>query len=124
MHDLSMNVGIQRFTDGQDGFVNTNFRYPQNTTADAIEKHVAQSLPVGFDAVAKQEGHAQVPHYVPGNDPLVKTLLQVYREHTGLPADENVIGWGTFGRFLTRVVALCGLKSRRLHHFTDSITFT
>ena len=26
MHDLSMNVGIQRFTDGQDGFVNANFR--------------------------------------------------------------------------------------------------
>lgn len=105
MHDLSMNVGIQRFIDGQDGFVNTNFRYPQNTTADAIEKHVAQSLPVGFDAVAKQEGHAQVPHYVPGNDPLVQTLLQVYREHTGLPADEQVIGGGTFGRLLKRGVA-------------------
>ena len=34
----------------------------------------------------------------------VQTLLQVYREHTGLPADEQVIGGGTFGR-LQRGVA-------------------
>ncbi|MCS8562497.1 dipeptidase PepV [Weissella cibaria] len=105
MHDLSMNVGIQRFTDGEDGFVNANFRYPQNTTAEEIEGHVASSLPAGFDATAKQEGHAQVPHYVPGDDPLVKTLLQVYREQTGLPAGEQVIGGGTFGRLLKRGVA-------------------
>ena len=105
MHDLSMNVGIQRFTDGEDGFVNTNFRYPQNITADEIESHVAAALPAGFEATAKQEGHAQVPHYVPGDDPLVKTLLQVYRDQTGMPAAEQVIGGGTFGRLLTRGVA-------------------
>jgi len=105
MHDLSMNVGIQRFVDGEDGFVNANFRYPQNTTAQEIEDHVAASLPAGFEATAKAEGHAQVPHYVPGDDPLVQTLLQVYRDQTGLPAAEQVIGGGTFGRLLKRGVA-------------------
>ena len=46
-----------------------------------------------------------MPHYVPGDDPLVKTLLQVYRDQTGLPAGEQVIGGGTFGRLLKRGVA-------------------
>jgi D-alanyl-D-alanine dipeptidase/succinyl-diaminopimelate desuccinylase len=105
MGDLSMNVGIQRFIDGEDGVIDTNFRYPQNTTAEEIEKHVAASLPAGFDAVAKAEGHAMVPHYVPGDDPLVQILLQTYRDQTGMPAGEQVIGGGTFGRLLKRGVA-------------------
>lgn len=105
MGDLSMNVGIQRFTDGEDGFINLNFRYPQNTSADEIEAAVKAALPATLDATAAQEGHAMIPHYVPGDDPIVKTLLQTYRDHTGLPAGELVIGGGTFGRLLKRGVA-------------------
>ncbi|GAK30902.1 M20 family peptidase [Weissella oryzae SG25] len=105
MGDLSMNVGIQRFTAGEDGFINLNFRYPQNTTAEAIEGFVKAALPAGFDAQAVNEGHAMGPHYVSGDDPLVQTLLQTYRDHTGLPASEQVIGGGTFGRLLKRGVA-------------------
>jgi dipeptidase PepV len=105
MGDLSMNVGIQRFEADQDGFINLNFRYPQNTTADAIEEFVRKALPAEFDAKVAQEGHGMGPHYVPGNDPLVETLLQTYRDHTGLPAAEQVIGGGTFGRLLKRGVA-------------------
>jgi len=105
MGDLSMNVGIQRFTAGKDGFIDANFRYPQNTTAEEIADHLKASLPAGFKAEVKIEGHAMVPHYVPGDDPLVETLLRVYREQTGLPAGELVIGGGTFGRLLKRGVA-------------------
>lgn len=105
MGDLSMNVGIQRFADGEDGFINTNFRYPQNTDAETIAVAVSAAIPETFDATAANEGHAMVPHYVPGDDPIVATLLDVYRDHTGMPAGENVIGGGTFGRLLKRGVA-------------------
>lgn len=105
MGDLSMNVGIQRFTDGEDGFVDINIRYPQNITADDIEAKISAAIPTNFVATAANEGHAMVPHYVPGDDPLVSTLLDVYRDHTGLPAGERVIGGGTFGRLLKRGVA-------------------
>ncbi|MDR3240825.1 MAG: dipeptidase PepV [Lactobacillaceae bacterium] len=105
MGDLSMNIGIQHFDDGQPGFINLNFRYPQNTTPEAIGAAVKGGLSTDFTATVAIEGHAQGPHYVSGDDPLVKTLLDVYREHTGMPATEQVIGGGTFGRLLKRGVA-------------------
>lgn len=105
MGDLSMNIGIQRFEADKDGFVNLNFRYPQNTNPEEIGKAVTGALTPDFDATVAVEGHAQGPHYVSGEDPLVTTLLDVYRKHTGLPAAEQVIGGGTFGRLLDRGVA-------------------
>ncbi|KRN31247.1 dipeptidase PepV [Weissella halotolerans] len=105
MGDLSMNVGIQQFNAGQDGLINANFRYPQNITADEIVAAVQAALPTEFKATVAAEGHGMGPHYVSGDDPLVKTLLDVYRQHTGLPAGERVIGGGTFGRLLKRGVA-------------------
>ena len=43
------------------------------------------------------------PHYVPIDDPLVKTLLEVYEEHTGQKGYEQIIGGGTYGRLLNVV---------------------
>lgn len=105
MGDLSMNVGIQRFAANEDGFIDANFRYPQNITAEQIEADLKDALPSKFAASVSIEGHGMIPHYVPGDDPLVETLLRVYREQTGLPAGELVIGGGTFGRLLKRGVA-------------------
>ena len=42
--------------------------------------------------------HGHTPHYVPMEDPLVQTLLNVYEKQTGLQGHEQVIGGGTFGR--------------------------
>ncbi len=46
-----------------------------------------------------------MPHYVSAEDPLVKTLLDVYQRQTGLEAHEQTIGGGTYGRLLERGVA-------------------
>jgi dipeptidase D len=45
------------------------------------------------------------PHYVPGSDPMVQTLLKVYEKQTGKPGHEVVIGGGTYGRLFERGVA-------------------
>ena len=45
------------------------------------------------------------PHYVPMDDPLVATLLQVYEDHTGEKGYEQIVGGGTYGRLLKRGVA-------------------
>ncbi len=37
----------------------------------------------------------QEPHYVPVDDPLAATLLQVYEDHTGEKGQEQIIGGGT-----------------------------
>ena len=55
---------------------------------------------------------------MPIDDPLVKTLLEVYEEHTGQKGYEQIIGGGTYGRLLKRGVAYGG-DVPRLH--TDTM---
>lgn len=105
MGDLTMNVGIFSFDqNSDDNTINLNFRFPTGTDK-AIVDHVEEVLSPKFDITVELLPGTHVPHYVPGDDPLVQTLLDVYHEHTGLPAHEQVIGGGTFGRLLERGVA-------------------
>lgn len=104
MGELTMNAGLFDFEDGQEeNFITLNFRYPQGTTPDVLEKGVQKAL--GEDVKAQKSDRDEKPHYVPMDDPLVETLLSVYEEHTGNPGFEQVIGGGTFGRLLKRGVA-------------------
>ncbi len=43
--------------------------------------------------------------YVPGDSALVKTLLQVYREQTGLEGSAKCIGGGTYAKMLPNILA-------------------
>ena len=108
MGPLSMNVGIQKFVDGGKAFINFNFRYPKGITPEEIEAGLASQLN-GWDVKPTIGGHAQVPHYVAPSDPIVETLLRVYHEQTGLPAHDQVIGGGTYGRLMKRGVAFGAL---------------
>lgn len=103
MGELTVNAGIFNFkADGKDNAVTLNIRYPKGiTSADMVEKLTA----LVADAAGVQEVSTTLPHYVPEDDPLVQTLLQVYHDHTGLEAKGKVIGGGTFGRLLDRGVA-------------------
>lgn len=108
MGPLSMNVGIQKFVDGGKAFINFNFRYPKGITPEEIEAGLASQLN-DWDVKPTIGGHAQVPHYVAPSDPIVETLLRVYHEQTGLPAHDQVIGGGTYGRLMKRGVAFGAL---------------
>lgn len=108
MGALSMNVGIQKFVDGGELFINFNFRYPKGITPEEIVNGLASQLG-DWDVKPTIGGHAQVPHYVAPSDPIVETLLNVYHEQTGLPAHDQVIGGGTYGRLMTRGVAFGAL---------------
>ena len=104
MGDLTMNVGIFKFDqESEDNTINLNFRFPTGTD-ERIANQVGEKV-APYHATVNLEPGTHVPHYVPGDDPLVQTLLDVYHEHTGLPAHEQVIGGGTFGRLLERGVA-------------------
>ncbi|MDE7022886.1 MAG: M20/M25/M40 family metallo-hydrolase, partial [Ligilactobacillus sp.] len=104
MGDLTMNSGIYSFEAGKGGQITLNFRFPKGTDEKDIEaglKKAAQPL----DIEVKRSGKLQVPHYVSPEDPLVKTLLNVYQEQTGEPAEGKVVGGGTYGRLMERGVA-------------------
>lgn len=102
MGALSMNAGVFHFEEtAEDNTIALNFRYPKGTTPEKIQS-VLQTLAVS-DVTLSEHGH--LPHYVPMEDPLVATLLDVYERQTGLKGHEQVIGGGTFGRLLKRGVA-------------------
>ncbi|MFD2307043.1 dipeptidase PepV [Enterococcus termitis] len=106
MGKLTMNAGLFVFKkDAEEGnFMSLNFRYPKGTSAEQLEAGVkATAGAIGAEIV--QGGRNQEPHYVPADDPLVETLLQVYEDHTGQKGHEQIIGGGTYGRLLKRGVA-------------------
>ncbi|MFC6275794.1 dipeptidase PepV [Levilactobacillus tangyuanensis] len=108
MGDLTMNVGVMTFTAGDKGLVNTNFRYPTGTGADQIKAGLAKAT--ANMNVTLEQGREMVPHYVDPDDPIVATLMNVYREQTGdTTAKPEVVGGGTYGRLMKRGVAFGAL---------------
>lgn len=102
MGDLTVNPGILQFN-AETAEIVLNIRYPKGITLEELVERSQKVLGEEVDITIDLHGHT--PHYVPGDDPLVQTLLQVYEDHTGLKGAEKVIGGGTFGRLLKRGVA-------------------
>ena len=103
MGELTSNPGVLTFNANEGGKLTVNMRYPQGTNNDEIFKHFEEKL-ANYDVKLTNAGGKE-PHYVPGTDPLVRTLLDVYHRQTGLEATEQVIGGGTYGRLMERGVA-------------------
>ncbi|PMB83957.1 dipeptidase PepV [Dolosicoccus paucivorans] len=112
MGPLSANVGLVNYNDQEGTNVTVNLRFPEGITPQEILERAQETLKDLPFEVAMSD--FKEPHYVPADDPLVQTLLDVYHDHTGLPAHEMTIGGGTFGRLLPKGVAYGAL-------FPDSI---
>ncbi|ERL65469.1 dipeptidase PepV [Schleiferilactobacillus shenzhenensis] len=105
MGDLSASADLFYFNAAEHkAMVTINVRYPQGTSDQTINRQIVQTI--GADRVTSEiVGDPEPPHYVSGDDPLVKTLLQVYTDHTGQPGHEQIVGGGTYGRVIPRGVA-------------------
>lgn len=108
MGPLTMNIGIQKFKDQKPGFINLNFRYPKGVDYQNIEQALTDKLGI-FTAKVVLGGHHMAPHYVPADDEIVKTLIDVYNRQTGLNGVPEVVGGGTYGRLMERGVAFGAL---------------
>lgn len=104
MGKLTMNAGIFNFDEANGGEITLNFRFPKGTAALTIKEGLTKTLS-GYIVKVEQGTRTQEPHYVPEDDELVATLLQVYEDHTGEKGYEQIIGGGTFGRLMERGVA-------------------
>ncbi|WP_025729518.1 dipeptidase PepV [Atopobacter phocae] len=112
MGSTSVNAGIITFTEKDHGTLGVNLRYPRGIAVETIEIRAEQELSPYGATIAR--GKEKEPHYVPADDPLVQTLLDVYHRQTGNEVFEQTIGGGTYGRLLKRGVAYGAL-------FPDSI---
>lgn len=105
MGPLTMNAGVFDFdAKNEKSYFNLNFRYPQGTGSSEIQAGLKSTIG-NYHAELTEGTHHMLPHYVPQEDPLVQTLLDVYQAHTGKKGEEQIIGGGTYGRLLKRGVA-------------------
>lgn len=102
MGDLSSAPSIFEYEQNGPAILKDNIRYPQGTNPDKMVKQVEEKF---SDILTASYDSFEEPHYVPGDDPLVKTLLKVYEHQTGKKGHEVVIGGGTYGRLFKHGVA-------------------
>ncbi len=99
---LTCNVGLLRF-DGVKLEVTLDIRWPLATSEADILGRMCMALSGTPLAVRRVGGHGV--HYVPRDHKVVKGLLEVYHEVTGLPAYPIAIGGGTYSRMMPNTVA-------------------
>ena len=102
MGDLTSSPSMFNF-EGQNAYLLNNVRYPQGIEPEEMVKNINEKFGDILDA--RIEGSAEAPHYVPEDDPIVKTLLSVYEKQTGKKGHEVIIGGGTYGRLFKHGVA-------------------
>ncbi len=97
---LTCNMGILHLKDGVITCT-LDMRVPVTADLDALEKNALAALP-GFTAVMCEK---KEPHHVPAESELVTSLLAAYHEETGLPAEPQSTGGGTYAKVLRQGVA-------------------
>ncbi len=97
---LTCNMGILHLKDGVITCT-LDMRVPITADLDALEKNALAALP-GFTAKMCEK---KEPHHVPAESELVSSLLAAYHEETGLPAEPQSTGGGTYAKVLRQGVA-------------------
>ena len=100
--DLSVNWGTLQ-ADTEKLSMVINYRYPVTKEyADCAPKFDALFAEAGF--VKEKELHKE-KLYIPADSDLVKILLKVYKEHTGIDGKPVCIGGGTYAKCLPNILA-------------------
>lgn len=97
---LTCNMGILHLENGQVSLT-LDMRVPITADLDALTRAALQHLP-GFTAARAEQ---KPPHHVPEDSELVQSLLAAYAEETGLPAEAQYTGGGTYAKVLRQGVA-------------------
>jgi succinyl-diaminopimelate desuccinylase len=100
--ELTLNLGVLN-GDADSLTMVINYRYPVTFRyEDCAPKFNKLLSDAGFTLVS--EAH-KAKLYVSADSPLVKTLVGVYREHTGFMDEPKCIGGGTYAKSLPNIVA-------------------
>ena len=97
-----MNFGVLNF-DGKVMELKLNYRYPVTKTFDMCGPQVLAAFEaMGF---TKTAGVYKDKLYMSADSPLVRKLLNVYRECTGDMSPPKAIGGGTYAKMIPNVLA-------------------
>jgi len=99
---LTCNLGLLRY-DGLNLTAQLDIRYP--ICADEEKMCGAAAMALSPDRLALTRVGGHTPHHVPADHKIVRGLLEVYHDVTGLPAYAFAIGGGTYSRMMPNTVA-------------------
>lgn len=99
---LTCNLGLAGYENGQVALT-FNIRYPVTWNKGILEDKLRAGI--AGTRWTLQELTDQAPLYVPTDDPLAQTLLEVYRRETGDGRAPLTMGGGTYARAMTKGVA-------------------
>lgn len=99
---FSFNLGVLD-ADEKHMTVRLNYRYPVTFSYDDCHPHIAEAfLSAGWENISSVH---KPKLYVPEDDMLVRSLLKVYREHTGDISAPKSIGGGTYAKAIPNILA-------------------
>jgi len=105
--NLIFNIGMMEMGD-EAGIITVNIRYPVTMDEDAVYDAIMPVVNRYNLGVVKLSN--QSPIYIPKDAPMVNTLMDIYRNHTGDSESEAiVIGGGTYARAAENLVAFGAL---------------
>ena len=99
---LTCNLGVAEIG-GDRAALTFNIRYPVTWNSDTLRECLTAGI--AGSGWTLEELTDQPSLYVPQDDPLVATLLQVYRDDTGDETPPMTMGGGTYARAMTKGVA-------------------
>lgn len=100
---LVLNTGVIQM-DSEAASLTINVRYPVTSSADAVYDSIMPTLD-RYD-LGLVKGKHEEPIYIPADDPMIVTLMDIYRKQTGDEGSQPlVIGGGTYARAMNNVVA-------------------
>lgn len=100
---LIFNVGMMEL-DSRTARITVNIRYPVTMDDEQVYAGVMNAIDKYDLGIVK--GKHQPPIYIPENDPLIQSLMEIYKKHTGdLESRPMVIGGGTYARAVKNTVA-------------------
>lgn len=101
--DLVLNVGMARL-DGEAISLTINVRYPVTFNAEAVYEAIRPTADHYNLGIIK--GKHEAPIYLSTEDPMVVTLMDIYKRQTGdMDSQPLVIGGGTYARAMKNVIA-------------------
>ena len=102
---LTCNLGIASVENGgvEHASLTFNIRYPVTWNFATLQERLENGIAGSGWSLQSFSDHP--PLYVPLDDPLVATLLQVYREETGDPQAPRTMGGGTYARAMKKGIA-------------------
>ncbi|NYF25218.1 dipeptidase PepV [Sporosarcina sp. JAI121] len=101
--DTTLNAGIVTYDQENSGEITISMRYSVSYQFEEKMTTCMERLtetPFSVDVLSNS-----APHYVDAADPLIRTLQEVYTDHTGEHAELLSIGGGTYARVLEKGVA-------------------